>query len=370
MNTTSEPTGREDSTAAATRRSVLRAAAIGGAAAAPLVAAIPGAAAAQSGAAAPTVAPPAPARAGGQVREYWIQVDSFLHNTVPTGLDEMSGTTYTADQTSYWALGYRAYTPNWGEPLPGDTSNTPDSIGPNTGIPGPTIRAEVGDTLKVHFRNNDAHYKCPHSMHPHGVLYNPDNDGAYIWATPNTPGTAVPYGESYTYTWTALPSSVGTWPYHDHSVDLMLKPGNMVMEISAELGMFGIIAITDESTPRVDKEFVLFFHDLYQADVPLLAQDVDCFNGYAFLGNTPTFTSTVGDRVRWRVAALGKEFHVFHTHGHRWFNGLKYVDSEVLGPSTTLTVDYVEDNPGPWLYHCHVTDHMAGGMVGRYMVNG
>ena len=34
-----------------------------------------------------------------------------------------------------------------------------------------------------------------------------------------------------------------------------------------------------------------------------------------------------------------------------------------------LTVEYTEDNPGDWLYHCHVTDHMAGGMVGRYTVH-
>jgi FtsP/CotA-like multicopper oxidase with cupredoxin domain len=29
-----------------------------------------------------------------------------------------------------------------------------------------------------------------------------------------------------------------------------------------------------------------------------------------------------------------------------------------------LTVEYSEDNPGQWLYHCHVTDHMMGG-IGR-----
>ena len=72
--------------------------------------------------------------------------------------------------------------------------------------------------------------------------------------------------------------------------------------------------------------------------------------------------------MRWRIAALGDEFHAFHIHGHRWWNGLRYVDSEILGPSTTLNVEYVENNPGTWLYHCHVTEHMAGGMIGYYHV--
>ncbi len=142
------------------------------------------------------------------------------------------------------------------------------------------------------------------------------------------------------------------------------------MEFGAELGLFGVVAVTDASTPRVDREFVLFFHDLYQADIPGLSQDFDAFNGACYLGNTPTFTASVGDRVRWRVAALGKEFHVFHVHGHRWRNDAgRFVNSEVVGPSTTLTVEYTEDIAGDWLYHCHVTDHMNGGMVGRYRVS-
>jgi FtsP/CotA-like multicopper oxidase with cupredoxin domain len=100
----------------------------------------------------------------------------------------------------------------------------------------------------------------------------------------------------------------------------------------------------------------------------VLAQDFDCFNGRAFLGNTPTIRARMGERIRWRVAALGKEFHAFHIHGHRWlFNG-RFDDTLVLGPATTVTFDLVEDNPGTWLYHCHVTDHFMGGMVGRYVV--
>jgi FtsP/CotA-like multicopper oxidase with cupredoxin domain len=36
------------------------------------------------------------------------------------------------------------------------------------GILGPLLRAEVGDTIKVVFRNNAGR---PYSMHPHGVFY-------------------------------------------------------------------------------------------------------------------------------------------------------------------------------------------------------
>jgi len=321
-------------------------------------------------------------RPNGRVREYWIQAESFEHNAVPNGYDGMTGRHFTPDQTSFWAIGFRAYTAGWCRPLDPDLG--PKGIGANSGIPGPVLRAAVGDVIRVHFRNMDQHYKWPHSMHPHGVRYDRANDGAWIAEDPDQPGTAVPYGASYTYTWLCSPSSVGTWPYHDHSLPQSImahgaqtpntgrgKPvsaGGEVMEIGAELGLFGVLAITDEQTPEVDREFVLFLHDATPGDVPSLARPADMFNGGSFLGNTPTFVARSGDRVRWRIAALGNDFHVFHLHGHRWHSQGGWVDSQIIGPSTTLTVEYTEDNPGHWLYHCHVNEHMMGGMVGRYTV--
>ena len=42
------------------------------------------------------------------------------------------------------------------------------------GLLGPLVRAEVGDTIEITFRNNAKH---PHSMHPHGVFYRKDSEG-------------------------------------------------------------------------------------------------------------------------------------------------------------------------------------------------
>ncbi len=342
-----------------TRRSLLRTAGLGGAAA--TLVTTPSATSPRTRALDDQLGP-----RSGRLREYWLAAESFWHNLVPNGRDELMGRTFRPDRTSLNALGYRAYTPDWGRPLPGD-----EKIGPNTGVPGPTIRAEVGDTVRIHLRNDDRHYRFPHSLHAHGLRYDPSSDGAWLAVEPRRPGTAVGYGDSYTYQFTALRSSVGTWPYHDHSMPQALSPKQEpIMEVGAELGLFGVIAVSDPAEAPVDREHVLVMHDLYASDIPTLAQDFDCFNGQAFIGNTPTFTAAVGERVRWRVTTLGKEFHVFHIHGHRWSDGQRHVDSEVLGPATTLTLDYVEDNPGDWLYHCHVTDHMAGGMVGRYRVTG
>jgi hypothetical protein len=136
----------------------------------------------------------------GRLREYWVQVDSYLHNLVPTGYDGLMGMHYKPKDSSFWALGYRAYTPGWGKPLAGN-----NDIGTNNGIPGPVFRGEVGDTIRVHFRNNDTHYRYPHSMHPHGVTYTPDNDGGWFAAEPR-PGTIIEVGGSYTYEWQVRPT--------------------------------------------------------------------------------------------------------------------------------------------------------------------
>ncbi len=298
----------------------------------------------------------------GQIREYWVQAEAFHHNLVPSGKDGMMGMVFKPEQSSYWAVGYRAYTANWGKLLPGS-----DDIGPNTGIPGPVFRGSVGDTIRVHFRNNDTHYNIPHSMHPHGVLYTPVNDGAWIASDPQ-PGAMVAVGQSYTYEWHVRPNSVGTWVYHDHSVSPTVG-GNMLMEFGAEVGLFGFLVLTDASTKPATREFFTFLHDIYQSDVAGLSQDYDCFNGYSYLGNTPTFNAKVGDTIRWHIGALGKEFHAFHLHGHRWSSNGQFVDVVQLGPSNALSFDFVADNPGKWLYHCHVTDHMMGGMIGMYIIS-
>ena len=56
------------------------------------------------------------ASSSGRLREYWIQADAFYHNLALTGYDGLMGMAFTAAQTSFWALGYRAYTPSWGQP--------------------------------------------------------------------------------------------------------------------------------------------------------------------------------------------------------------------------------------------------------------
>lgn len=338
------------------RRRFLGAAMLGGAAF--------GSTSGEAAAAAPATAPTVLRRRKPQVREYWVQCDSMRgHNIVPSGLDPQTGMTFTPDQSTITAVGFRAYTPGWGQPLAGS-----QDIGPNSGIPGPVLRGRPGDRIVVHFRNNDRVYRIPHSMHPHGVFYTEKNDGAWLSTAADQADGRVEFGSNYTYSWEVLEASVGTWAYHDHSVPTAILGQDVMEETGSNLGMFGLIAIDSDAVEVADREIFVYFHEFYQAVFPGLSTDFDCINGQAYLGNTPSFRGRVGERIRWRVAAMITEFHVFHLHGHRWqFNG-RWEDTHILGPAVSFDFDYIEDNPGHWFYHCHVVDHMNGGMMGEYIV--
>ena len=59
-------------------------------------------------------------------------------------------------------------------------ANQPQGDGNQDLMPGPLLRARVGDRLRIHFKNMDTTFKRPHSMHFHGVDYKPSSDGAYL----------------------------------------------------------------------------------------------------------------------------------------------------------------------------------------------
>jgi FtsP/CotA-like multicopper oxidase with cupredoxin domain len=87
-------------------------------------------------------------------------------------------------------------------------------------------------------------------------------------------------------------------------------------------------------------------------------------NGYIY-GNLPGLEMNEGERVRWYLFGLGSEsdLHTPHWHGLRVMeDGVRQTDTIELLPGSMKVADMLADNPGNWLFHCHVADHMANGM--------
>jgi FtsP/CotA-like multicopper oxidase with cupredoxin domain len=288
-----------------------------------------------------------PGAARAATREYWIAAVPTTWNIVPNGRDAISGERFDPAATTIGTVVYRRFTARWKQPV----RNNPAISADNDRIPGPLIRARVGDRIVVHFRNADTLFNRPHSMHFHGVHYRPGSDGSFIPGFSGLDGN-VPPGRTYTYRLTAGPDSVGVWPYHDHSPSMM---------DSIAGGMFGAMSILGPGEPRSDREFVVYFTQML---------DFMTIDGHAFLGNTPVFHARVGELVQWDVLTLGDDHHTFHVHGHRWLAADRTpLDTRTLGPAESFRVRWREDAPGTWLYHCHVEDHMDRGMIGLYRVS-
>jgi FtsP/CotA-like multicopper oxidase with cupredoxin domain len=286
---------------------------------------------------------PAP---GGTRLEYWIQAETVQWPIVPTRRDEWHNRRI-GGRMAYRAYVYRLMTPGFADYARG------------LNIPGPTLTAQVGDVLVVHFRNADRRLNQAVTMHPHGVKYNPEYDGAYMGEFTRAGGFIAP-GESITYQWECTPDSVGVWPYHDHG------PNHT---INTFRGLFGAIIVRPRGAKWPDRSYTVFAHQL-PPPITGIQRNFQCLNGRAYAGNTPTLRSKVGEDVEINAFGMDSNFHTFHIHGHRWKDPAgAYVDNPAMGPNESVTARFVEDNPGRWLYHCHVFTHQDAGMAGWYVVD-
>jgi len=267
---------------------------------------------------------------------------------------------------------------------------------PRLGLTGPVLRGVVGEYLAVTFLNNGPH---PLSMHPHGVRYDKDSEGAYYEPGPGK-GAAVAAGATFTYVWhldaasgpqPGEPSSK-CWFYHSHCTG----------EEELNYGLAGFIIVTDpgrarpDGTPSdVDREMATLFYMFDEApedealeyigrNVPnppkprpfvqtLELQELGvrpAINGLLF-GNLTGLEMRKGERVRWYLGGLGEEngMHTVHWHGARVReDGRRMVDVITLLPGETKIADQAAENPGTWQLHCHVSDHMMEGMFANFTV--
>jgi FtsP/CotA-like multicopper oxidase with cupredoxin domain len=125
----------------------------------------------------------------------------------------------------------------------------------------------------------------------------------------------------------------------------------------------------------VDREFVTFWMIFNENGPTSPARDEEMnlkhsINGL-FFGNLRGLTMAKGDRVRWYVTALGSEsdLHTPHWHGAKLqLDARSYLDVVELLPGSMKVADMIARNPGVWMLHCHVNDHMTAGMYTTYTI--
>ena len=119
-------------------------------------------------------------------------------------------------------------------------TRTVDGYAFNGGVPGPTIRANVGDTVVVDVENG---LDVPTTVHWHGLDVPVEMDGVPWMRDPIGPG------ETHTYTYT-VDRAVTAW-YHPHF--------DTVHQV--DLGLYGVFVVDDPGEPAVDRDLVVVMDD-------------------------------------------------------------------------------------------------------------
>ncbi|RKP23330.1 Cupredoxin, partial [Syncephalis pseudoplumigaleata] len=354
------------------------------------------------------------------IRNYYVAAEEVVWDYAPSNEDRIRGLRFEDSEVAristvngpgrighkYRKALYYAYT---------DTTYTQRVARPDwLGSLGPVIRAEVGDIIRVWFWNRAS---IPYSMHPHGVLYQLDSEGA--WYAGGGRGGRVEPGGRFLYTW-EVPARAGPaendrgsimWGYHSHVEELADVNAGLIGPIivyrrgllpgsGPEVGgppsagtplpakdrefdreYVTILFINDENRSHYIKDNVAqFAHNQTSAPVPgsqkggalydladpkfVESNMMHGINGRVY-GNLDGLVVREGERVRWYLAAFGSimDLHTAHFHGITMVEYGARKDTVDLLPGSFHTVDMVPDTPGKWLFHCHVDDHMMSGMA-------
>lgn len=357
-----------------------------------------------------------PTLEGGKVRTYYIAAVETNWDYAPGGMNMMTGaeftgrsktwTEHTKDRigTVYRKALFREFTD--------ETFSTEKKRPPeweHLGVLGPLLRAEVGDTIVIHFMNKASQ---PYSLHPHGVSYERDSEGAPYPDTSMDGAGLVPPGQTHTFVWN-VPERAGpgdddgssvVWLYHSHN----WEPRDI------EAGLIGPMVITrrgmarpDGSPKDVDREFATLFMLIDENTSHYLQHNIDTYtqdpktinkldfagidqegnlnaagvgfaaanfkasiNGFMF-GNLPMPTMKRGEKVRWYVMTMGGQgnIHTPHWHGNVVTVDKHHTDIFSLLPAQFVTADMVPDKVGMWMFHCHIDEHMEAGMMAMYRVD-
>jgi ZIP family zinc transporter len=224
-------------------------------------------------------------------------------------------------------------------------------------VPGPVLVVNQGDTVVIDYVNATT---TPDSIHLHGIHEIPlSMDGVA-----GISQSLVQPGGRYQYRFVA--DTPGTFMYHTHGNERML-----------DSGLYGAI-IVEPAHPRPEERNIAhdFVEMLTSWQIQSTAENHWTMNGKEYPA-TQTLDVRPGERfrIRW-ISLTGEDTHTMHTHGHyqqviardaQPVETRDVEDTVALAPGQRLDVVVTANQqPGTWLVHCHVMDHIEGpnGMAG------
>ncbi|XP_068950841.1 coagulation factor V [Petaurus breviceps papuanus] len=238
-----------------------------------------------------------------------------------------------------------------------------------SGLLGPTLFAEVGDTLKVHFKNMA---KKPLTIHPQGIKYNKLSEGA-SYTDQTSPvekmDDAVLPGQEYTYTWLITEDSGPTDDDPPCLTHIYYSYDNLVLDFNS--GLVGPLLIckkgslTEDGIQKMfDRQHVLMFAVFDESkswqQSPSLMYTV---NGYVN-GTLPDVTVCAYDQISWHLIAMssGPELFSIHYNGQVLEHNSRKVSAIPLIGATSTTANMTVSQEGRWKISSLIPKHFQAGM--------
>lgn len=223
------------------------------------------------------------------------------------------------------------------------------AMGYNGVVPGPTIKAQPGDKVRVVVKN-----ELPEStaVHFHGLVVPNNMDGV-----PDITQPPIKPGSTFTYEFVAQGPAVGMYHSHHHA------------EVQVPAGLAGAFIIGDIPLPggvKPTMEYPMMLNDSGEIGLSL--------NAKSFPATEPIVVK-LGDTVLIHYLNEGALMHPMHLHGMPQLVVAKdgnplaqpyYADTVNVAPGERFTVLVKADQPGVWAYHCHILNHAerSDGMFG------
>jgi FtsP/CotA-like multicopper oxidase with cupredoxin domain len=220
-------------------------------------------------------------------------------------------------------------------------------------VPAPQILLDRGDKIQVRVTNN---LPMGTDIHWHGVRTPNDQDGV----APITQDLIPPNGGTFTYEFEAVEDAIGMYHAHNHA------------QIQVINGMFGVMRIGDNPVPRgMTISGVEIPEDLeLTMDIPMILNDAGTI-GYSLNGKSfPATEPLVLNQGEWVSVTYyneGLQIHPMHLHQFPQLVYAKdgvpldepyWVDTLNVSPGERYTVLFRGDDPGTWVWHCHILTHV------------
>ncbi len=239
----------------------------------------------------------------------------------------------------------------------------------NGQVPGPAIRLDVGDRVRVVVDNR---LPMGTDIHWHGIKTPNDQDGVAPLTQP-----LIRSGETYTYEFTADSPATGMYHAHHHA------------QIQVPNGLFGVLQIGEPPIPHGRTvSGVAIPHDLVVAhEIPMVLNDAGVIgfslNGKSFPATQP-YVVQQGDWMLITYYNEGLQPHPMHVHQFPQLVFAKdgipldspyMADTINVAPGERYSVLVHATDPGVWVWHCHVLNHVEThegmfGMVTAIIVEG